>query len=304
MGKLLAAAKLPSNLDDRSEGFAAARSLLGFLELAARSQGIPELGWQAVRRARVDQLGGWGPAVARGETLRQAIGRLCRLYPREVSFVELGLTAGHEHAWLWRKRPDDVRVWSGQDHGEQWMLGAMIQVVRLVAGPRWMPPVVRLESPASTWILEAHDIEGTRTEFGGPVMAIAVPFELLDRPMQSPGRIGDEPPERIPPTDFAGSLREAISPLLSEQPLTIELGAEFANTSPRSLRRRLTEEGTSWRCIVDRVRREASQQLMHEPGMSLADIASRVGYTDQAHFSRSFKRWTGETPYAYRRRRS
>lgn len=84
--------------------------MLAFLEVAARTQDMPDLGWRAVARARVEQLGGWGLPVARSETLGEALRRLCDLYPKEISFVELGLSPGSGHAWLWRRRTVSVGV--------------------------------------------------------------------------------------------------------------------------------------------------------------------------------------------------
>ena len=90
---------------------------------------------------------------------------------------------------------------------------------------------------------------------------------------------------------------------MSEMPLSIELGAEIAQTSPRSLRRWLAQEGTSWRQVVDRVRLEACAPLLLSPSITLAEISARLGYSDPAHFTRAFQRWTGESPSAYRNRR-
>ena len=82
--------------------------------------------------------------------------------------------------------------------------------------------------------------------------------------------------------------------LIDAIPLSLELGAEIAETSPRTLRRRLAHEGTSWRRILDRVRFEACERRMLESSLTLTEIAGELGYSDQAHFTRAFYRWTGE----------
>jgi len=73
--------------------------------------------------------------------------------------------------------------------------------------------------------------------------------------------------------------------------------------SPRTLRRRLAEEGTSFRGVLERIRFEAAEERLREPTLSLAEIAAELGYADQANFARAFRGWTGESPSAYRRRR-
>ena len=303
------AARLPRPGAAPGAAFVAARSAIGFVGICARTQGVPDLGWRVLEEVPLERTGCWGPAVARSATLWDAIHTLCRLYPREVSFVELGLSREPEYAWLWRRRTPaaTVKGWVGDAQGEQFMLRALIQVVRLAAGPGWIPPRVRLESPGSDWILRAESLGDVRVEFGGPVMAIAVPYALLRSRIRQPGTrrarhaaVEREPGLPTPASDFVGTLQQALEPLVGEGELSIELGAEIARTSPRTLSRWLASEGTSWRRLVDRVRLDAADRMLADPALPLGEIAAELGYSDHAHFTRAFRRWTGESPSAYR----
>lgn len=60
--------------------------------------------------------------------------------------------------------------------------------------------------------------------------------------------------------------------------------------SPRSLQRRLEEEGTSWREEVDAVRREQAARLLRE-GASRAAMAAQLGYSDVRALRRAVRRW-------------
>lgn len=71
--------------------------------------------------------------------------------------------------------------------------------------------------------------------------------------------------------------------------------------SPRTLARRLTDEGVSYREIVEDLRCDLAQTFIKN-GMTLAEIAYSLGYSDQAAFSTAFKRWTGQAPSAFRKR--
>jgi AraC-like DNA-binding protein len=53
---------------------------------------------------------------------------------------------------------------------------------------------------------------------------------------------------------------------------------------------------------IVRLRLERAKQLMLTTRDPLSDIALRCGLADQAHLSKLFRRWTGETPNAWRRR--
>lgn len=76
--------------------------------------------------------------------------------------------------------------------------------------------------------------------------------------------------------------------------------ARRLGVSARTLKRRLAREGTSFRAVIDGVRRERAGVMLRE-GSTLAEIAGRLGYADAAGFSRAFRRWTGRTPGQWRR---
>ena len=71
--------------------------------------------------------------------------------------------------------------------------------------------------------------------------------------------------------------------------------------SARTLSRRLIEEGTSFRTIQDEVRHQLAVALLGDAGVSIAEVAFFLGYSEPAPFHRSFKRWTGTTPQLHRR---
>ena len=70
--------------------------------------------------------------------------------------------------------------------------------------------------------------------------------------------------------------------------------------SGRTLSRRLAVEGTSFRDILDDVRREFACALLQDRRLSVADIAFFLQYSEPAAFHRAFRRWTGRTPRDFR----
>jgi AraC-like DNA-binding protein len=70
--------------------------------------------------------------------------------------------------------------------------------------------------------------------------------------------------------------------------------------SERSLRRRLSEEGWSYSTILQENQLLLAQQLLADPSRSIQQIGADVGFTSTTAFHRAFKRWTGESPAAFR----
>lgn len=69
------------------------------------------------------------------------------------------------------------------------------------------------------------------------------------------------------------------------------------------MRRRLHEEGQSYRTIIDTLRRDAAMRLLGQSELSVAEVGYRLGFSDPSAFYRAFKRATGMTALDYRRQR-
>jgi AraC-like DNA-binding protein len=83
---------------------------------------------------------------------------------------------------------------------------------------------------------------------------------------------------------------------------TLDVVAAELQLSPATLRRRLQAEGSSWRRLKDDMRHERAAVLLAEGRLSVAEIASRLGYEDASAFHRAFRRRTGRGPGTLRRR--
>lgn len=78
--------------------------------------------------------------------------------------------------------------------------------------------------------------------------------------------------------------------------------AEALFMSPRTLHRRLQDEGSSLSAIRSALRRDMAVALMDKGKMSVMEIATQLGYADPSSFYRAFVSWTGRAPSGYKRR--
>jgi len=70
--------------------------------------------------------------------------------------------------------------------------------------------------------------------------------------------------------------------------------------SERGLRRKLERTGTTFRQLTDQLRERKARELLAHSARPIHDIAYQLGYDTSSNFARSFKRWTGVSPKAYR----
>ncbi len=71
--------------------------------------------------------------------------------------------------------------------------------------------------------------------------------------------------------------------------------------TPRTLRRWLHDEGTTFLSLRDEVRRALAEELLTGLACSVEQVAERLGYAEPTCFINAFKRWTGTTPLVYRK---
>ena len=82
---------------------------------------------------------------------------------------------------------------------------------------------------------------------------------------------------------------------------TLEWTAEHLHLTPRTLIRRLRAADTSYRALLEEIRRSSAEQMLGLASLTVADVSQRLGYSDPANFGRAFKQWTGLSPAAWRR---
>ncbi|MEH6565469.1 MAG: helix-turn-helix domain-containing protein [Halopseudomonas sp.] len=105
----------------------------------------------------------------------------------------------------------------------------------------------------------------------------------------------------LPSSALSEQVKRRIHLLLGSGEITAERVAGPMNISQRHLRRKLSQEGTSYEQLADEVRREAALRMIADGQLSLTSIAYELGFLDPSSFTRAFRRWTDMSPTAYRR---
>jgi len=94
----------------------------------------------------------------------------------------------------------------------------------------------------------------------------------------------------------------AIARRMATELPTLGTTASDVRIPERTLQRRLADEGVSHSSLVDEVRRNLALKYIGDAHVSITEIGYLLHFADPSVFSRAFKRWTGESPVAYRKR--
>ncbi|MBE0834118.1 helix-turn-helix transcriptional regulator, partial [Escherichia coli] len=95
----------------------------------------------------------------------------------------------------------------------------------------------------------------------------------------------------------------ALLEVLQDRYPSIAWVARQLKVTERTLRRRLADEGTNYREVLDLVRHDRARQLLRDERLRIEEVAERLGYMDTSSFRHAFRRWTGQCANDYRQAR-
>ncbi|MGH3431525.1 MAG: helix-turn-helix transcriptional regulator, partial [Thermocrispum sp.] len=149
---------------------------------------------------------------------------------------------------------------------------------------------------------------GDDVTFGGRRNAVVTGTDTLTRPMRQAnavltGRFERQCLElidrRLARGGVAGQVRGLLRVAEGAPPDVASVARELF-TGERTLRRQLAAEGTSFRALVAEHRMARAERLLAGTELTVAQVASELGYSEAAAFVRAFGRLRGRTPAAYR----
>lgn len=152
---------------------------------------------------------------------------------------------------------------------------------------------------------------GDKLRFDREVSCLYFPREVVRYPLIDVGyKLGEDfwaGPRSVlsEPRELDSFLRDAritIRRALPRGGLTVNSLAAELQISRRTLQRRLSVRGSSFKILLREVREEESRRYLDDPRLSVTEIALLLGYSDQASFSNAFRSWCGCAPTEFRQR--
>jgi AraC-like DNA-binding protein len=269
----------------------------------------PGLGLRLGARLRVGHHGVLGHAVLCSENVRQALEILVRYTAIRGSFLGFRFRVGGRVAIL--SAVDAMPLGRVHEMAVEEMLGIWAQKGPWRAGPILKPIEIRIDYPAPAHREMYERLYDCPFRFGADTVEWRFPQKILDAPLElsnaEMARICEQRCEVIlTRLGAAGGFVDRVRTELLAEPYCfpdLEAVAHAIHVSPRTLRRKLKEEGSSFREILEQVRKSLALDYLERSNLALEEIATLLSYGDAANFNRAFARWTGDTPGRYRTRR-
>lgn len=305
-------ARLPTLLEEMPDAPISTALAYRFLMRSAASEGIEDLGFEAGWEVSGDAL---------GETMTTALRASPTPRARLEAFARLLSLEDNGARCEIQSEGDMTRVCirqytppGGDSRIAEWMnLKVVIEVIRSWMGADWLPSVIGLESRESVKNAIRDRLGGMRILSGQPVPFVMFPNRVMSIPIgaydtlaatsgESCERHGNN--RRPAGLEDAGKIEQltaALAPYLNCGYPTIDIAAEIAGTSVRSLQRELSLMQTSYSGLIEGMRFAQAVRLLRDPNLKILEIALSLGYSDASNFSRACRRISGSSPRQLRR---
>lgn len=280
----------------------------------------PGLGWAPVLGAlfNINAHGPLGFAALSAPTLGAALEVLASLYPARTNAMRAGVEQVERRYYLWL---EDVTA--DEVFGVRMALVVMRIIESLLEAILGHPVghnvEVHIKGAAPAADEAIRDAFNSRVLFGAGRSSLSLPATwcALPSPLHDEGTYRANCircREIIARRERGGSTTAVVSGRLHNHfdhliggdsppapPPTLAQIADEMHVTERTLIRRLGDEGSSYRKIMEHQRRELATSLLGRAGLQVAEISELLGYRDPANFGRAFRRWYGCSPARWRR---
>lgn len=246
--------------------------------------------------------------AASAPTIGAALANVSAYFPLINDVVRLPYAVGDREVTLGVDAPSRPGVIT-RPYAE-YTLAAVLLRTRVATNQRFMLVRVDFSHARPADVSEHARIFECPVQFGAPACQLVIARDVWDTP-----RTGTNPAlfavletharmllDQLPrQTETASRVRRAIEGELRGGNPRLESIAKQLAMSPRTLQRRLRDEGVAFDELLDDLRFRAARTYLTQRDIAGAEVAYLLGFAEPSSFNHAFKRWSGQTPTEYRR---
>ena len=275
-------------------------SYLRLMHMAARATDTPHFGLLMARPSNAETLGTIGIIMTQAETVASAWETLAHFYSIHDTYGQASISHLPGSALISYGLPRNDQL--GARQVLDVAAGITVNIMRRLCGPEFRARQMNFPYAQPSDLSVFADLPADEIGFGSAAMEMLVPAEYMQQPLQ-----GRDSELRLALNDYmsaqGGQRRSAVRQvedmirrLLPTGDCTLPRIAETLATTPRTLQARLEAEHSSFREILEQVRREIATFHLRRGDMQLTQLAMVLGYSELSAFSRSFRAWYGMSP--------
>jgi AraC-like DNA-binding protein len=197
----------------------------------------------------------------------------------------------------------------GVRHDAEFTIVSFVNSIRALIDSKWMPEKVTFKHSCVGSIDIYHDTLGQAVSFDSPKNSIQLKVSDLDIPLNNidvdlfailTTYADKELEEWSGNNSFVTEIKSMISGMIESGGVSVDKLVDQLHITPRTLNRRLREDGVSYQQLRDEVIMDYACKALTQSNSCVFEIAMKLGYSESSSFVRAFKRKTGSTPNQYR----
>lgn len=300
-------AGLPSGLFEQEKIRVNTEELFALYRGLGQASRDPAIGLKLGTEPRIERYDPIAIAAVSARSFRDALGRLARykqlVCPEELRIVERGDECRVQFRWLLAQQTEPPML-------VDVCFARVVDIARRGTGERVTPKRVefrgasgkremyeahfgcpaRLDARQNTIVFAKADLERPFLTHNADLFATVAPQLETELKQALASRVVGE------------QVKGILKPLLAgRRPGIVDVARELG-TSPRTLQRRLAEDGATFQQVLQEARRELARHYLLHSSLELNETAYLLGYEDAHSFFRAFHEWEGSPPGEWRAR--
>lgn len=270
-------------------------------------QGMPPwLGLEVADSISVSSHGHLGFGLSHAQDFKQCLEFVVKYYPTRSQIVDFRLTTQTEYSYLWITpcgdwSPVEIVLYEG-------VVKMLHNFMRFAIGNLLDECFIELPYNTPAWHAKYIQFLGPNIQFGTPTARIRFPtawlsIRCLSGDPHSLNMAQEQCEVELLRIAQQHTTEDKVMQLAEAAPcyqLSIDEAALQLNLSKSTLIRKLRQEKTSFKSILETLKKRNACRLLKQTTQKIEVIALQLGYDDVSNFSRTFKRWFGCSPGAYR----
>ena len=209
----------------------------------------------------------------------------------------------------------ETAILTGLDHPvrhyQELAMAILLKFFRYVSEDAFQPNEIWLHHREGAAAEHYQQVYGCPVHLNMPETSIRFSARLLERPspaaepqlLQMHESVAERYLVDLKKRELIDRVEHELGGLLEQGTVGLEIVAAQLGRSPRALRAELQQIGTHFNEVVAAYRERLARRLLSRTQESIDQIVYLTGFSEPSAFTRAFKRWTGETPTDYRRRK-
>ena len=298
---------IPRGADAQEGAFISFDAYVHMLAASADELNCPDFGLRLSKWRGLDVLGPIAVVARNARTVldaTDAIARYLYVHSPALRLARAPWSTGSDVAFVFEATECALpELAQGYEVG----MAVAVRIIETLAGPGAVPASVSFQHAQMGADAAYQEALGCPVRFSQTWCGVELSAELAATAIEG----ADTATRRIarkyldsrylPPTArLSQRVADLAGNLLPTGQCSVEVIASELAMHPRTMQRRLAEEGTSCQQVIEQERRAHAGRYLAEPDLTLGHVAGLLGYSEQSALNRSCRRWFGMTPRQYR----